>query len=52
MNLLQADVYRAVIALWLGHEPVETTRIYLKATLAMKEVSHPDFGPTTICWSS
>jgi integrase len=26
-----------VIALWLGHEHVETTQIYLEATLAMKE---------------
>jgi hypothetical protein len=26
-----------VIALWLGHERVETTQIYLEATLAMKE---------------
>ena len=26
-----------VISLWLGHESVETTQIYLAATLAMKE---------------
>jgi integrase len=26
----------SVIALWLGHESVETTQIYLQATLAMK----------------
>ena len=37
MELLQAGVDRSVIALWLGHESVETTRIYLEATLAMKE---------------
>jgi site-specific recombinase XerD len=37
MDLLQAGVDRSVIALWLGHEPVETTQIYLEATLAMKE---------------
>lgn len=37
MELLQAGVDRAVIALWLGHESVETTQIYLEATLAMKE---------------
>jgi site-specific recombinase XerD len=37
MDLLQAGVDRAVIALWLGHESVETTQIYLEATLAMKE---------------
>jgi site-specific recombinase XerD len=37
MGLLQAGVDRAVIALWLGHESVETTQIYLEADLAMKE---------------
>jgi hypothetical protein len=26
-----------VIALWLGHERVENTQIYLEATFAMKE---------------
>jgi integrase len=36
MGLLQAGVDRAVIALWLGHESVETTQIYLEANLAMK----------------
>jgi site-specific recombinase XerD len=37
VHLLQAGVDRAVIALWLGHESVETTQIYLDADLAMKE---------------
>ena len=37
LGLLQAGVDRAVIALWLGHESVETTQIYLEANLAMKE---------------
>ena len=37
MELLQAGMDRAVIALWLGHESVETTQIYLEANLAMKE---------------
>lgn len=37
MDLLAAGVDRSVIALWLGHESVETTQIYLEATLAMKE---------------
>jgi len=37
LDLLQGGVDRSVIALWLGHESVETTQIYLEATLAMKE---------------
>ena len=37
MELLQAGVDRAVIALWLGHESVETTQIYIEADLALKE---------------
>lgn len=37
MELLQAGVDRGVIALWLGHESVETTQIYLEANLALKE---------------
>jgi site-specific recombinase XerD len=37
MELLQAGVDRSVIALWLGHESVETTQIYLDANLVMKE---------------
>jgi site-specific recombinase XerD len=36
VHLLEAGVDRAVIALWLGHESVETTQIYLDADLAMK----------------
>ena len=37
MDLLQEGVDRALIALWLGHESVETTQMYVEATLAMKE---------------
>jgi site-specific recombinase XerD len=37
MDLLQSGVDRSVIALWLGHESVETTQVYLDASLAMKE---------------
>lgn len=37
VQLLQAGVDRSVIALWLGHESVETTQIYLDADLAIKE---------------
>ena len=31
MDLLQEGVEQAVIALWLGHESIETTQIYLDA---------------------
>src|ERR1700674_3483374 len=37
MDLLQSGVRRSGIALWLGHESVENTEIYVEATLAMKE---------------
>lgn len=37
MQLLASGIDRAVIALWLGHEQVETTQIYLHADLAMKQ---------------
>ena len=37
MDLLQHGVDRSVIALWLGHESIETTQIYLHADLRIKE---------------
>src|SRR5271170_3902061 len=37
MDLLQHGVDRSVIALWLGHESVETTQIYLHADMKLKE---------------
>ena len=48
MNLLQADVDPAVIALWLGHSSMETTmKCYITANLGLKEkamekVASPD----------
>ena len=39
MELLQAGVDRTVIALWLGHESIETTQVYLDANLTMKEAA-------------
>ncbi|WP_245482532.1 tyrosine-type recombinase/integrase [Mesorhizobium sp. M4A.F.Ca.ET.050.02.1.1] len=37
MRLLRAGVDTSVIALWLGHEQIETTHIYLHADLELKE---------------
>jgi site-specific recombinase XerD len=45
MDLLQSGVDRSVIALWLGHESVETTQIYIEATLAMKEAALAKLSP-------
>ena len=52
MELLQAGVDTTVIALWLGHESVETTHIYLEADLAMKQKAlaktKPHEGSTSV----
>lgn len=45
MELLLAGMDRALIALWLGHESVETTQIYLEANLAMKELALQKTAP-------
>jgi integrase len=37
MDLLQHGVEQSVIALWLGHESIETTQIYLDADLELKQ---------------
>jgi len=37
LALLQAGVDLAVIAVWLGHESIETTNVYVHANLAMKK---------------
>jgi site-specific recombinase XerD len=37
MELLRCGVDRSVIALWLGHESMETTQIYLHADMRLKE---------------
>ena len=37
MQLLRGGVDRSVIALWLGHESIETTEVYLHADIRLKE---------------
>jgi len=37
MDLLQHGIDRSVIALWLGHQSMETTQVYLHANLQLKE---------------
>jgi integrase/recombinase XerD len=54
MELLAAGVDSSVIALWLGHESVNTTQIYLHAHLALKEaalarVTPPNVRPGRFC---
>jgi len=39
MQLLTSGVDPMIIAIWLGHESVETTQIYIKADLKMKETA-------------
>jgi integrase/recombinase XerD len=45
MHLLQSGVDISVIALWLGHESIETTHIYLQADLATKERALAKLAP-------
>jgi integrase/recombinase XerD len=47
MDLLQNGVDRTVIALWLGHESVETTQIYMHADMRLKEKALARVAPTT-----
>jgi integrase/recombinase XerD len=46
MRLLNAGVDTTVIALWLGHETVATTQIYVHADLALKERALARTTPT------
>jgi site-specific recombinase XerD len=50
MHLLQAGVDIATIALWLGHESIETTHMYLQADLAMKEKALAKLDPLEGEW--
>jgi len=50
MELLLSGVDRTLIALWLGHESVETTQIYLDANLAIKEeILAKTITPSRLC---
>ena len=48
MELLHAGVDRALIAIWLGHEALDSTQVYLDADLSLKEAIlakiHPPQG--------
>ncbi len=46
MRLLRAGIDTSVIALWLGHEQIETTQIYLHADLELKERALSKTAPT------
>jgi hypothetical protein len=62
MNLLQHGVDRSVIAMWLGHESMDTTQMYLHANIELKEKAMPKrsdsevgaagFLHPTSCWPS
>ncbi len=47
MDLLQHGVDRSVIALWLGHESMDTTQVYLHANLMLKERALSKTDPLT-----
>lgn len=48
MTLLQGGVDQATIALWLGHESLETTYIYLHTDLTLKEQAMEKTTPADI----
>ena len=48
MDLLRSGVGCTVIALWLGHESVNTTQVYLHADMAIKKQAMDQTRPTDI----
>ena len=50
MHLLQAGVDIATLALWLGHESIETTHVYLQADLARQEQALEKLDPLAGDW--
>lgn len=45
MHLLQSGVDLSVIALWIGHEHLDTTHIHMEADLALKEKALSQLQP-------
>ena len=45
MELLQAGVERALIGIWLGHEVLDSTQVYLDADLQLKEAILAKMNP-------
>ena len=48
MELLQRGVGCTVISLWLGHENVDTTQIYLHADMEIKKQAMDRTRPTDV----
>ena len=48
MDLLDHGVDLAVIALWLGHESIETTQVYLQASMVIKEQALEKTSPVNV----
>jgi integrase/recombinase XerD len=48
MNLLQAGVDTATIALWLGHAGIKSTAVYISADLTMKQKALDRTAPTVL----
>ena len=47
MHMLQSGVDLSVIALWLGHESIQTTHMYMEADLRTKEAAMARIEPNT-----
>ena len=50
MHMRQAGIDIDTIALWLGHESIETTHVYLQADLAMQEKALEKLDPIEGVW--
>ncbi len=48
MTLLHAGVDLATIALWLGHESIESTNVYLHADMALNERALARTAPPSV----